>query len=180
MKTIYVCSDLHIDFYRLENSKISLEDEFELQMSNFLLKADYLIIAGDISNNMHYMVEFLKWVSKKYEKVLWTHGNHDYVIDGRRWNIHGKNIDYLAKINKLVCDNVKNVIWLNRSGIYLDGTTEIIGTMGVADFTYGKKIAPEYNFPFYCDNWYRWYDGAYWGIPIWDYLTMIESEKKMA
>jgi len=188
MKTLFVCSDFHENhYYENYNGKTNkkfFEAEFALQCNNFLPEANYIVVAGDISNKYLGTVYFLEWLSKKYEAVYWVQGNHDYVKDREfcnNQNKHYTNQEYIRKINDEVCKKCKNVFWLDEQPepLKIPGTSETIsGSMGIADFTYGAaKIKKQYSFSFYRNLWYNWYD-SYWGISVEEYIQKINDEKQ--
>ena len=118
-KYIRIASDLHIDPFGLDMPKIS----------EFILPADerdaesILILAGDISSSVKQLAEFLKEVSKKFERVIAIPGNHEaYGHDINDWKasirqeIKGiKNIRYAEDFPKCeVFDGVRfifGILW---------------------------------------------------------------------
>jgi metallophosphoesterase superfamily enzyme len=199
-KTLLLISDVHIDFYignrfdfiiRGKNWEKRLCNEFEAQMAQYLVPADYIVVAGDISNNMLMSVRFLQWLASKYKMVYWTHGNHDYVVDNITMpHVRISNYEYIQAIDKLIhmvdkdskiFTNKKNIVWLNKDtpAKKIPGTRHTIaGSMGVADFTYGLLLAPKkYNKSWYVKHWPSWYDGLGWRMDVQKYLKFIIEEK---
>ena len=75
---IDLCSDLHIDQWdtnivnKYPNGHIK---DFPFEFSNNT-GAKYLIIAGDISDNLNNSINYLNDVTEHYDKVLLVDGNH--------------------------------------------------------------------------------------------------------
>ena len=43
------------------------------------INSDYLIIAGDISDNIDHTLNFLNTISKHYKKILFVDGNNEHI-----------------------------------------------------------------------------------------------------
>ena len=78
---IDLCSDLHIDqwdtnlFNKYPNGN---KKDFPLEFSNET-GAKYLVIAGDISDNLNNSINYLTDITNHYDKVLLVDGNHEHV-----------------------------------------------------------------------------------------------------
>jgi metallophosphoesterase superfamily enzyme len=93
--SFYVLSDLHTDYAQSMSA-------IPKYLKPWLLDADDLIIAGDISTNFFVTVETLKYLGTIYKNVYWVPGNHDYVpyINGR---VNYHSFDFMETL-KRACD----------------------------------------------------------------------------
>ena len=122
---IDLCSDLHIDqwdtniFNKYPNGH---KKDFPFKFSNNT-GAKYLIIAGDISDNLNNSINYLNDVTERYDKVLLVDGNHEHV------NKYPKL--YTTKyINERIQElNNDKIVYLPEQD-YVDGTTVFIGKCG--------------------------------------------------
>ena len=77
---IDICSDLHIDQWsnkyitKYPCGKIK-EFPFKFKKTN----SNYLIVAGDISDNLVCSIEYLNEIAKYYEYILFVDGNHEHI-----------------------------------------------------------------------------------------------------
>lgn len=112
---IDIVSDLHIDnwshCYKTKYKKGRIdENPFQIKNSN----ADYLIVAGDISDNIHRSIEYLKQIPHKYKKILYVDGNHEHtdfypdILENLYINklIENTNIHYLSSKPFIIEDKV--------------------------------------------------------------------------
>lgn len=97
-----IVSDLHIDQWSLDYKNIypcgTIKDKpYEFKQSN----SDYLIVAGDISDNLEDSITYLNQISKFYKKILFVDGNHEHVH--KYPNLYNNDeIQSLITNNKLV------------------------------------------------------------------------------
>ena len=75
----------------------------EIKNKPYVLKSTsskYLVIAGDISDNIHESINFLNEISKYYEMILFVDGNHEHV--GKYPELYNtKYINSLIKNDKI-------------------------------------------------------------------------------
>lgn len=104
-KKFDIMSDLHIDSWsnkynrKYKKGKIS---EVPLKLIN--TESEYLIIAGDISDNIERTFEYLNNLSNYYELILFIDGNHE----------HTENFP-----NLLDYEDIYNILKKNKKIIYL-------------------------------------------------------------
>ncbi|WP_144239947.1 metallophosphoesterase family protein [Corynebacterium atypicum] len=67
-RTLWAVSDLHASV-RANRARLA-----ELTPDN---PADWLIVAGDVAERTHVVIEVLLELSRRYEKVIWVPGNHE-------------------------------------------------------------------------------------------------------
>ena len=140
MKKIDICSDLHIDQWSNKyNNKYpcgQIKDyPFEFKKSN----SEYLIVAGDISDNLLSSIEYLNEISEYYEKILFVDGNHEHVHTYP--NLYEKKyIDNLINNNK--------IIYLSNNP-YIINKTVFIGCCGWWDYNNSDKTSIEK-----CNNYF--------------------------
>jgi len=101
---IFPISDIHLDV----NKK---DDRIDIDM---LPDADVCVVTGDVSCKLSQTYKYLKKLSKKYNNVVYTLGNHEY------WGKSFKYTEYWIKSmnNKKY---VENIHMLNRDYIMIDG-----------------------------------------------------------
>ena len=172
----YCCSDIHIDHYCKKN--INDAEVFDTYIEKYLLPADILFIAGDISDNKDIFINFVSYVSSKYKYVIYTIGNHDMNV--RKNSLYATIPKYYStSLQKLAdIDNAlsifPNIIRLNNSKII--EKVPIGGTMGMCDFEYaehglhlGKQLA-------LCE-WQTWYDNIVWNHMNNDPISILNDEQ---
>ena len=106
---IQICSDIH------------LEEDNNLQFHDVITPvADYLILAGDICHpgTRNYEL-FLQQCSLHFQQVFIINGNHEYYSDDDTMQIIDNKV-------KLICENLKNVTFLDKSEVEV-GNYVIIG-----------------------------------------------------
>ena len=159
--SFYILSDLHTDYAK------SIEDIPEY-LSPWLMDADNLIVAGDISTNFDATVETLKYLGSVYENVYWVPGNHDYVpCENVVKNCH--SFEYMEMLKK-AC---------SFSNVHcLDGTVKnsIGGTCGAYDFSYAEKHFG-INRKIMLKEWENWYDGYKWKVNSYDEFQQNQNTK---
>ena len=106
---IQVFSDIHLEIW----NKIPL----------IPVKADYLILGGDIGQINHPLFyQFLDYCSTNWKKTFYIPGNHEYY--SLKKNMNELEFDYKYCIG----ERYKNVFYLNNSAIELDDAISIYGT----------------------------------------------------
>lgn len=100
-----LCSDVHLEFWGADAffDGIHKDELFENLLVPFNRDNEtYLILAGDIclSKEPHRIKRFLEHCSKRFEKVLYIPGNHEFYMD--EWDSSIKTI-------KSITSNFKNV-----------------------------------------------------------------------
>lgn len=173
-----VRSDLHIDFFidlwkRTEWGPIGDTKDYENVLPCFVKfydmflneEADGIIIAGDVANDYHTQVNFLKFLGTKFKKVYYCFGNHDLCVVGHTFgngNPFSKSEDRMQK----VIDDFKNTNVHILENEMVDG---IAGCMGMCSLTYRANYlaTPEMLNKMWAK---KWYDGR-----IWKYHTFSDG-----
>lgn len=142
---IDICSDLHIDQW--SNKYITKYPCGEIKNFPFQFKktdSPYLIIAGDIGDELLYSIEYLNEISKYYEYILFVDGNHEHV------DIY-PNLYEKKYINNLI-DNHK-ILYLSNTPYKIKNTI-FIGVCGWWDYNNSdlETIDKCHN---YFDNWIK-------------------------
>lgn len=81
MLSVDLTSDLHIDQWdpTLENKyPCGVIKNYPIQWEG-KIKSKILIVAGDISDQLEFSLDYLDQISKYYDKVLFIDGNHEHV-----------------------------------------------------------------------------------------------------
>jgi len=92
-------------------------------MPSIPVKADYLILAGDICQLNHRLFyPFLDYCSKKWKKTFYIPGNHEYYSYNK--NMNELEFDYKYRIEY----RYKNIFYLNNSMTKLNDDINIYGT----------------------------------------------------
>ena len=68
-------SDLHLDFYIKNSNDI---EEFISKNIKPKINGELLILAGDITDNLNLLVNFLELLKVNYSKIIFCLGNHEY------------------------------------------------------------------------------------------------------
>lgn len=163
MKTVFAISDIHVDFlYTDDKDDHTLEETvplFEKLFANLALpKTDYLIVAGDISNDFLTFQHFCYFIKDKYEKIFIVCGNHDFVVKGSTTS----KANQIFKLSKDRLQGMKDECLKYSNIILLDGNVVdgIGGTMGMCDFEYKPYININYT-----GYWkMHWFDGKHWRL----------------
>lgn len=134
-------SDIHIDFYVSINSPVDQQAKVIKKFVETLLPpipAKYIIVAGDIGHFDKQNLVFMSRLSKIYDKVFYTYGNHDlYLIYETEKELN--NRDSMNR-TKFLSDETKkfgNVFFLDGDVVQVDD--KFFGGFPVwYDGTYGK------------------------------------------
>ena len=122
---IDICSDLHIDQWDtnvfnkypcglIKNKPFNFTDQN---------KSKYLIIAGDISDNLNNSLNYINDLTQYYEKVLVVDGNHEHVYNY-------PNLYDSSYLNKRIKElNNDNLVYL-PSNNFIHNKTAFIGACG--------------------------------------------------
>lgn len=140
---IDVVSDLHIDqwSYKYTNKyPCGIVKNIPFKLEN--INSKYLIVAGDISDNIYYSIEYLNILSKYYHKILFVDGNHEHVHKY-------PELYSVDEINKLI--NNPNIIYLSKN-TYKIKETLFIGCCGWWDYNNQNSESIK-NCLDYFDNW---------------------------
>ena len=127
---IDIVSDLHIDQWSTNyKNKYPCGEvkNFPLKFEN--VQSQYLIVAGDVCDNLNESIKYLNEISIHYEKILFVDGNHEHV--------HKYPYLYQKKYIKNLIDNDK-IIYLSNEP-YLIKNTLFIGCCGWWDYNNKKK-----------------------------------------
>ena len=141
--TFDIVSDLHIDQWshkyinKYPCGKIS---EFPLKFDK--INSDYLIVAGDISDDLNESINYLNEIAQYYKKILFIDGNHEHV------HKYPKLYD-TQYINKLISND--KIVYLPTTP-YKINETLFIGCCGWWDYNNENNINIE-NYTHYFDNW---------------------------
>lgn len=140
---IDIVSDLHIDQWSLKyNIKYPCGEVVESPFIFRETNADYLIIAGDISDSLEDSLKYLDAISKFYKKIFFVDGNHEHTY-------------YYPDIypRSYIKDSIKNdkIVFLPKTPYRIDDTI-IIGISGWWDYdnNNSKLINENLN---YFDKW---------------------------
>ena len=140
---IDICSDLHIDqwsnkYINKYPCGIIKECPFEFKTTD----SKYLIVAGDISDNLLCSIDYLNEISKYYEKILFVDGNHEHVH---------KYPDLYEKkyINNLI--NNDKIVYLSNKPYQLNNTV-FIGACGWWDYNNSDSETIDKNHNYF-DEW---------------------------
>lgn len=123
-----VFSDLHLEFYN--------------KIPQIKPKADYLVLAGDIStvDTLDKLESFFQYCTSRWEKIIYICGNHEFYdeLDRNIENI-GENSNSLDNENNLlvhikdkyknICDKFPNIYFLDNNYITINNTV-IYGFIG--------------------------------------------------
>jgi len=154
MPKIQFVSDLHIDFYNHGSKPLKTLEHY------LNSKAEYLAIAGDISNTKTATINVLTELSKIYVKVFWVPGNHDLVIPYYYAPSIRNSWAYIASI----CEELPNNVYkLQGNVLPVTEKTTIGGCMGYCDFGYAKKMLKIKDKEMWT-AWSCWYDSVYIGL----------------
>tara|TARA_Y100000389_G_scaffold199637_1_gene238406 strand:- start:460 stop:1242 length:783 start_codon:yes stop_codon:yes gene_type:complete len=121
---IDIVSDLHVEYW--------IHRPYTWKPSN---KADVVVIAGDIADDLDLTINELNKACDVYEKVIYIDGNHE----------SSKHYNDLSYANKYICEHMKprcNFFNLSETEIVLDNYV-IIGACGWWDF---KICEPDITF----------------------------------
>lgn len=146
-------SDLHLDFYVHWDGQDTIG-----RMNKFIDgimpddKADVLIAPGDFANNNYLIDCFFVEMCKRYDKILWTLGNHEYYIVPRKRPTSLERIDLLDEMIYQHCGD--KAVRLKGQIVEIDGF-KIGGT-------------------------HMWYDGSYAEHNFgWNYSQIYDLWRKM-
>lgn len=114
MSRFQIISDVHTEFHR---------DGGITFCENVPVLANTLVIAGDFCVHSH-MVRNISILAKRFENVIYVHGNHEYYNTPR-----GDVNNTMAKLMK----RFPNFHWLNNSSVEIDGQRFIGATMWFRD-----------------------------------------------
>ena len=120
-KSVDVISDLHIEYWTHNINRdydVGTIEEYPFKFKN--TDSKYLIIAGDISDNLDDSIKFLKEAKKYYEIIMFVDGNHEH------FNAYPElyTNDYIN--NKI---NDENIYFLSKKSCVIDSTV-FIGVNG--------------------------------------------------
>ena len=139
---IDLVSDLHIDqwspLFKNRYPCGEIKDfPFEIKDSD----SKYLIIAGDISDDINVSIEYLNKISEKYEKILFVDGNHEHV------NAY-PDLYTKEEINKLI--NNEKIVYLSNNP-YIVNKTVFLGCCGWWDYNNFDKSETELGTKYFKD-----------------------------
>lgn len=173
----FVMSDIHIDFFVdlwknnkewgpkgdtkvYENVVPCYEKFYEMFMES---DSENLIVAGDIANDYYNQVNFINFISRKYNNVYITFGNHDLGVKGATFgngNPFKTSEERMSTVMMEFKDNPHVHIMESPEMV-----NNICGCMGMCDF----HILPNQwvTTPSLIYKWRKeWYDGR-----VWRYMT---------
>ena len=142
-----IVSDLHIDQW--DSSLPNLYPCGEISDFPYEFpdtESEYLIIAGDISDNIDLSVKYLDFISNntKYQKILFVEGNHEHVHKYPNLYTHDQ-------INKKIQDlNNDKLIYLPRNHFFSKNKdTVFIGFCGWWDYDNSNEKSIEENLDYF-------------------------------
>lgn len=124
-------SDLHVD---LHSWQWSLLDECDPSIP--------MVVAGDISNDVMQVSTWLAALRRRFPRVLWTAGNHDYYNLGfhrtrlvsefeQKWP-YPSDVSEIDQHYTRWCDD-QDIVYLDSSSVEMDGVL-FLGATGWHDF----------------------------------------------
>lgn len=117
---IQLLSDLHFEFHADKGrSFVDSLDNYEV---------DVLVVAGDLVPHDR-LIQSLSWLRKRYAHVVFVAGNHEY---------YGSSPEELYEIRQRAAEELKNVHWLERSSVEIDGVRFVGATLWFDDLG-GRK-----------------------------------------
>ena len=126
IKKILIVSDLHIDQW---SNKLTMKypcgkiSHYPLNKQLFINKTDYLIIAGDISDNIDLSLQYLNSISFYFEKILFIDGNHEHVE-------YYPNLLSHTQIQDKIKKNNNDAIHYLSNSPFIINKTAVIGCCG--------------------------------------------------
>ena len=136
-------SDLHIDQWSEKyNIKYPHGEVKEHPVVFSKTSTDYLIVAGDVSDDINLSISYLNYLSKFYKKILFVDGNHEHVFNYPKLFNH-KEISNLISNDK--------IIYLSQKP-YIINNTLFIGSCGWWDYNKENKQNIENAYEYF-DNW---------------------------
>ena len=114
MGRFQIISDCHTEFHR---------DHGKFFCENIPVLSPVLVIAGDFAVYKH-MVDNISILAKRFENVIYVHGNHEYY-----GALRGDVNNTMVKLEK----RFKNFHWLNNSSVEIEGQRFIGATMWFKD-----------------------------------------------
>lgn len=163
-KKFDIISDLHIDQWSKKyNNKYPCGEIKEAPFKFPDKTGDYLIIAGDISDNLQLSIDYMVEISKFYKKVLFVDGNHEHVIKY-------PNLYSYDEINKKIKETKNDkLIYLCKESYIIDDTV-FIGKSGWWNYNDNDTDSIEINKKYF-DNWIS-------SFTVQDNLTFIDNVTK--
>jgi hypothetical protein len=138
---IDILSDLHIDHWTFNyKTKYPCGIIKNIPFKNVKTESNYLIVAGDISDNIYNSIEYLNILSENYEKILFVDGNHEHI--NKYPELYDTNY-----INSLI--NNEKIIYLTNKPYIIDKTV-FLGACGWWDYNNLNNIEKCTN---YFKNW---------------------------
>jgi len=125
---VFVASDLHCEFYKQSNFIDSLPND----------DRDAIVVAGDLCSS-HYLCDNLDKLCKKYKKVIYVNGNHDFY--------HSSYDKVMKEIHACESRN-SNLYFLNNNSVDIDGVNFIGCTLWfepLADNIYYELLLNDFN-----------------------------------
>lgn len=145
MVQIDIISDLHIDQWdKKYNIKYPCGEVIEkpFVFNKINKNSTILIICGDVSDDFHLSINYVRKLKKYYEKVIFVDGNHEHI------NCY-PNL-YKSSLFKMKFEELKdnNIIYLPYNELIIKDIL-FVGVSGWWDY-YNSNIEKYYN---YFDNW---------------------------
>lgn len=118
---VFALSDLHLDY---------TENRMWISgLSNVYYRSDWLILAGDISDDVMHIEWCFVTLGRKFQKIFFVSGNHDLWVR----QDHGMtSLDKFDLVNEIARQHGVSI------GIYHDGTICIVPQLGWYDFSFGS------------------------------------------
>jgi predicted phosphodiesterase len=121
---VFALSDIHIDFHENEGWLFGL--------SSVDFQEDILILAGDVTDNLHLLNRCFRKLGASFKKVLYTPGNHEL------WVVRDGFCSSFDKYLK-ICEMAMDFGILMQP--YHMGSLSIVPLLGWYDFSFGKPNA---------------------------------------
>lgn len=142
VEKFHIVSDLHIDQWSHKyTSKYPCGQIKECPFKFTKSENDYLIVAGDISDDLNISINYLNEISVNYKKIFFVDGNHEHVH--KYPQLYDKTY-----INNLV--NNEKIVYL-PSNPYIINKTVFIGCCGWWDYNNENEEVIENNTKYFKD-----------------------------
>lgn len=132
--------------------KFQLLSDLHLEMGtyyNIKPKAPYLLLAGDIGYpESQIFKDFIKQCSKKFNKVFYTSGNHEYY----QTKENKKSIEEIDSIIKNICNQYNNVFYLQNEYYDLDNNIRIVGSTLWSNVINTENLTNDYSYIYKSDK----------------------------
>lgn len=139
-ETFAYISDIHIDTWTQANTIEKMErwvsNNFAFRDSD---EDSVLLIAGDLGHYPAQNAIFLAAMEKRFNKILYTYGNHELYLFGRMLKRYGNSFVKLDACKEKIEKYCTKTVWMDGDIVEV-GKLKIFGDPLWYDFSYGEKI----------------------------------------